>query len=107
MDESDNIVLPNGWENILHPMDELDCPIHKNKDKLIQNNYRGMSLMRREYKLFKNILRQKITPYKEENVGECQSVFKSRQFHTWLTAHIEMIKLWEYNVCLLYTSRCV
>jgi sorting nexin-29 len=48
------------------------CPIHKKGDKTICSNYRGISLLCVAYKIFSNILFNRLMPYMETTIGDYQ-----------------------------------
>jgi sorting nexin-29 len=57
------------WKNIV-------CPIHKKGDKLECMNYRGIVLLCTAYKVFANILRNRLEPITERIIGEYQARFR-------------------------------
>jgi sorting nexin-29 len=73
--------FPRQWE------ERLICPVYKKGDRLMCENYRGISLLNTAYKVFSNILFQRLQPYAEKFVGYFQCCFRngmstSDQLHT-------------------------
>ncbi|XP_055384167.1 uncharacterized protein LOC129613882 [Condylostylus longicornis] len=62
--------LPTEW------MDSIIFPIHKKGDKTDCNNYRGISLLNIGYKIFTNIVYQRVSSFSEEIVGDYQAGFR-------------------------------
>jgi sorting nexin-29 len=65
-------------EEIIHEQweDGLICPIHKKGDQLELNNYRRITLLNTGYKIFSNILYERLQPYMESIVGKYQCGFR-------------------------------
>jgi sorting nexin-29 len=73
--------IPRQWEQ------GLICPIYKGGDRLICEEYRGISLLNTAYKVFSTILFQRLQPYTEKIGGNYQCIFRngkstSGQLHT-------------------------
>jgi len=62
--------VPTSWN------EAIIIPLHKKGDKTICENYRGISLLNSAYKIFSNILLNRLEPYVEENLGEYQCGFR-------------------------------
>ena len=57
-------IIPHEWKyGIL-------CPIHKQGNVMMCDNYRAVTLLCTTYKILANILYVKYTPYAEEIIGE-------------------------------------
>ena len=56
-------------------MEGVRVPTYKKGNKTDCNNYRGISLLPRMYKILSNILLSRLTPYAEEIIGEHQCGF--------------------------------
>lgn len=48
------------------------CPLHKKRNSLETQNYRGIALLNEAYKILSNILYARLQPFVEEKVGEYQ-----------------------------------
>jgi len=59
------------WSNI--------CPIHKKGDMTIFSNYRGINLLCVAYKIFSNILFNRLMPYVETTIGDYQCGYRVEQ----------------------------
>ena len=55
--------LPEEWK------ESIIIPIHKKGDKKDCNNYRGISILPKTYKILSNILLSRLVPYAKENLG--------------------------------------
>jgi len=55
------------------------CPIHKRGDVTIRSNYRGISLPCVAYKIFSNILFNRLMPYVETTTGDYQRGYHQEQ----------------------------
>jgi hypothetical protein len=62
-------VIPEQWE------EGLICPIYKKGDQLQPINYRGITLLNTGYKIFSNILYERLQTYVEKTVRNYQSGF--------------------------------
>ena len=75
-------------------------PIHKKGDKLVCNNYRGISLLCVAYKVLSKFLESRIRPLAEKLIGEYQGGFRQSRSTTDQLFVVKQIleKCWEYNV---------
>jgi hypothetical protein len=65
-------------ENIPQQLNEgLICPILKMGDRLVYENYRGITLLNTAYKVFSNILFERLQPYVEKITRSDQWGFRS------------------------------
>ncbi len=62
--------LPSTW------LEGALCPLYKKGDKLICDNYRGISLLNSAYKVFAKILHNRLLPHAETVVGDYQCGFR-------------------------------
>jgi len=62
--------LPSKW------LEGALCPLHKKGDKLICDNYRGISLLNSAYKVFAKILFNRLLPHAETVIGDYQCGFR-------------------------------
>jgi sorting nexin-29 len=62
--------MPSDWQR------SIICPIDKKGDKLVCNNYRGISPLCVPYKLFTSILRDRLEPLAERIISEYQAGFR-------------------------------
>jgi hypothetical protein len=85
--------LPHQWK------ESIVVPIHKNGDKTDCSNYRGISLLSTPYKILKNILLARLTPYADEIIGDHQCGFRSKRSMNDQISYIRQIleKKWECN----------
>jgi hypothetical protein len=65
-----NKELPHHWK------ESVMVPIHKNGDKTVCSNYRGISLVSTSYKILSNTLLARLTPYADEIIGDHQCGFQ-------------------------------
>lgn len=75
--------LPRQWG------EALICPIHKNGDRLKPENYRGISLLNTGYKIFSNILYERLKQFTEPLIGNYQCGFREKKS---TTDHIHMMR---------------
>jgi sorting nexin-29 len=71
-----------GWTTETIPEDwnwNIICPIHKKGDVTIRSNYRGISLLCVAYKIFSNILFNRLMPYIETAIGDYQCGYQGEQ----------------------------
>ena len=61
--------MPGDWET------GILCSIFKKGDKLDCNNYRGITLLDIVYKVFSNVLNERLKKITENVLGECQVWF--------------------------------
>jgi sorting nexin-29 len=90
--------IPQQWE------EGLICPILKKDDCLVCENYHGITLLNTAYKMFSNILFERLQPYVEKIIGSYQCGFRSGkstsdQIHT---VRQIMEKMGEYGVNTFY-----
>ena len=85
--------LPKEWK------ESIIIPIFKKGDKTDCNNYRGISLLTTCYKIFSNILLNRLTPYAEEIIGDYQCGFRRNRSTTdqMFTVRQLLEKKWEFN----------
>lgn len=86
--------MPEDWQK------SIICSIHKKGDKLVCENYRGISLLCTSYKVFSKILEHRLKPYAENIVGEYQVGFRPGRstIDQLFTVKQVLDKCWEYNV---------
>ena len=75
-------LITNIWNQEEIPAEWLSSviiPIHKKGDKTICGNYRGISLLSTTYKVFSNVLYERIYPYYEEIVEDYQGGFRKEK----------------------------
>jgi hypothetical protein len=63
-------IIPENWNW------SIICPIHKKGDVTICSNYRGISLLCVAYKIFSNILFNRLMPYVETTIGDYQCGYR-------------------------------
>jgi hypothetical protein len=66
-------LIINIWTTETIPEDwnwSIICPIHKKGDVTTCSNYRGISLLCVVYKVFSNILFNRLMPYVETTIGD-------------------------------------
>lgn len=88
--------LPEEWQvSIIHP-------IHKKGDRLKCENYRGISLLSTAYKIFTNILKERLEPFAEEALGEYQAGFRKGRSTIDQLHVVRQIaeKFWEFDIPL-------
>ena len=96
-------VLAQVWLDETLPIDwnkGIICPIHKKGDQLECSNYRGITLLNIAYKVFSNILFERISQYTEKIVGQYQSGFRPGRSCTDQIFTVRQIleKTREYNI---------
>lgn len=86
--------LPSEWKI------GIICPLYKKGDKLECANYRGITLLNTAYKVFANILHQRLQTYAEEIIGEYQAGFRGDRATTDQIFAIRQIleKCREFNI---------
>jgi hypothetical protein len=70
MDIWEKEYVPKEWQK------SIICPIYKKRDKLECMNYRGITLLCTAYKVFANILRNRLEPITERIIREYQAGFR-------------------------------
>ncbi|CAK1585329.1 unnamed protein product [Parnassius mnemosyne] len=89
-----NEKMPDDWNT------SVICPLHKKGDILDCNNYRGISLLNTGYKVFANMLFNKLKPYVESSLGEYRCGFRPNRSTVDQIFSLSQIleKPFEYNV---------
>jgi len=85
--------LPEEWKEL------IIVPIHKKRDKIDCNNYRGISLLPTSYKILSNILLSRLIQYAKEIIGDHQCGFRCNMStidHIFCIRQI-LEKKWEYS----------
>jgi hypothetical protein len=59
-------LIPEEW-NL-----SIECTIHKKGDNMIRSNYRGVNLLCTMYKVFSNVLFNRLAPYVQREFGDYQ-----------------------------------
>ena len=90
----DEETLPEEW------LVGLLCPLHKKGDKLVCENYRGISLLNSAYKIFARILYNRLVPHAESVIGDYQCGFRPNRSTTDQIFNLRLIlqKGKEFNV---------
>jgi sorting nexin-29 len=85
--------LPDQWK------EAIIVPVHKKGDKTDCNNYRGISLLSTSYKILSNIFLSRLSPYRDEIIGDHQCGFRRNSSTTDQIFCVCQIlqKKWEYN----------
>jgi sorting nexin-29 len=94
--------IPIQWE------EGLICPVYKKGDHLMCENYHDISLLNTAYKVFSNILFQRLQPYAEKFVWNYQCSFRngkstSDQLHT-MRQILEKMGEYEVNTFNLFVD---
>lgn len=86
--------MPKEWEI------SLICPLHKKRDTLRCENYRGVALLNTGYKILSNIISNRIQPYLENIIGKYQCGFMREKSTTDQIFAIRQIleKTHEYDI---------
>jgi len=86
--------LPDTW------LEGSLCPLHKKGDKLVCENYRGISLLNSAYKIFAKILYNRLAPHAETVIGDYQCGFRPDRSTTDQIFNIRLIlqKGREFNI---------
>lgn len=90
--------IPEDWQaSIIHP-------IYKKGDKLVCENYRGISLLNTAYKIFTSIVKERLEPYAEEILGDYEAGFKRSRSTSDQLFVVRQIaeKFWEFNIDLYH-----
>ena len=83
--EEIHLLLLNVWSAEIIPLDWLSSiiiPVHKKGDRTKCENYRGISLLNTIYKVFTNILYERVNPYAEEILTDYQCGFRRNKSTT-------------------------
>jgi len=67
------VLISKTWEEEIIPHEwkyGIVCPIHKQGNVMMCDNYRAVTLLCTTYKILANILYVKYVPYAEEVIGE-------------------------------------
>jgi sorting nexin-29 len=70
------------WTTETMPEDwnwSIICPIHKKEDVTICSNYKGINLLCVAYKIFSNILFNRLLPYVETTTGDYQCGYRGER----------------------------
>jgi hypothetical protein len=68
--------LPNQWK------ESIIVPVHKMGDKTVCNNYHGISLLSTSYNILSNILLLRLSPCRDEIIGDRQCEFRRNRSTT-------------------------
>lgn len=85
--------MPESWK------ESIIIPIFKKGDKQNCNNYRGISLLATSYKVFSNVLLDRLTPHAEQILGDHQCGFRNNRSTTDQIFTIRQLleKNWEFK----------
>ncbi|XP_060518457.1 uncharacterized protein LOC132697179 [Cylas formicarius] len=95
-------LLKNIWKTEALPKEWNEgtiVPIHKKGDRMACKNYRGITLLNITYKVLSNVLRGRISPYAEDNLGDYQCGFRPKRSTTDQIFTIRQLleKSWEFK----------
>jgi sorting nexin-29 len=88
--------MPSEWQR------SIVCTIYRKGDKLVCNNYRGISLLCVPCELFTSILRDRLEQLVERIIGEYQAGFRKGRSTTYQIFTVKQIleKCWERHIDL-------
>ena len=97
------------WETELIPDDwneGIICPIFKKGDKFQCSNYKGITLISTVYKVLSGILKGRIAPLAEKEIGSYQCGLRAGKSTTDQIFSMRQIleKMWEKGVDIHHTS---
>jgi sorting nexin-29 len=94
MDIREKEYVPKEWQK------NIICPIYKKRDKLECMNYRGITSLCTAYKVFANILRNRLEPITELIIREYQAGFRPGRSTIDQLFAVKQTpeKCWEYNL---------
>ena len=95
-------VMPDDWKT------GLIVPMYKEGDKMNRANYRDITLLSVVYKVFSNILLQKLSTYTQEIIGDYQCGFRKQRSTADQIFVVRQVmeKCYEYtsDICLLFVD---